>query len=191
MILVIDNYDSFVYNLVQYVGAVTKDVRVVRNNELSVDEAVGLNPSALVVSPGPGRPETAGISVELIRAMLSRQIPTLGVCLGHQAIALACGAAVVRADRVMHGKTSQVRHNGSAIFDGVPSEFEAMRYHSLIVDGDSVPNEMRVIAATTDGEIMGLAATAAPLVGLQFHPESIGTPFGRKIVTNFVTGITG
>jgi anthranilate synthase component 2 len=189
MIFVLDNYDSFTYNLVQYLGELGEDPVVRRNDELTVDDVLALAPDGIVVSPGPGRPAEAGISVPLIRRCTGT-IPVLGVCLGHQAIGEAFGGRIVRADRLMHGKTSPVAHEGSDVFAGLPSPFDAMRYHSLVVEPGSVPANLAVTAWSADrprgAEIMGLAHRDAPTWGVQFHPESVGTDVGRDLVRNFL-----
>ncbi len=190
MILVLDNYDSFTYNLVQYLGELGADPMVRRNDQVTVAEVLGLNPAALVISPGPGVPAAAGISVPLVQA-LTGKVPILGVCLGHQAIGEAFGGRIVRADRIMHGKTSPIEHTGAGVFAGLPSPFEAMRYHSLVVDPTSLPKELEVTAWTADRpagtEIMGLEHRFHPVFGVQFHPESVGTDVGRTLLANFVS----
>ncbi|MBI4500859.1 MAG: aminodeoxychorismate/anthranilate synthase component II [Gemmatimonadetes bacterium] len=189
MILVIDNYDSFTYNLVQYFGELGADPRVYRNDEITLEEIERLRPAAIVISPGPGTPADAGISVPLIRRCFER-LPILGVCLGHQALAEAFGGAVVRADRLMHGKTSPVEHTGAGIFQDVPSPVTAMRYHSLVVDPASVPSQLEVTAWAADrprgAEIMGLQHRSHPVFGVQFHPESVGTEVGKSLIRNFL-----
>jgi anthranilate synthase/aminodeoxychorismate synthase-like glutamine amidotransferase len=185
MILVIDNYDSFTYNLVQYLGELGADPVVHRNDAISVAAARRLKPERIVISPGPGRPEDAGISPALIEEMQSR-VPILGVCLGHQCLAQVHGATVRRAERLLHGKTSQVIHNNKALFRGVQNPFEATRYHSLIVDKDTLGEDLQVTAWTADQEIMGLVHRRYPLHGVQFHPESILTDQGMKILGNFL-----
>ena len=187
MILMIDNYDSFTYNLVQYLREMSAEVRVVRNDALSVADIEALAPSALVISPGPGRPEDAGISCDAIRAFAGH-IPILGVCLGHQAIGLVFGATVVHARKLMHGKVSEIACDGQGIFKGLDSRpFKAMRYHSLAVDPQSLPDSLAVSAtATDDGEIMGLRHKQFHIEGIQFHPESIMTPVGKRILRNFL-----
>jgi anthranilate synthase/aminodeoxychorismate synthase-like glutamine amidotransferase len=185
MILVIDNYDSFTYNLVQYLGELGAEPRVHRNDELSVAAAKRLRPERIVVSPGPGRPEDAGISPALIAAFAGR-VPVLGVCLGHQCLAHVHGAKITRAERLLHGKTSHVIHNGKDIFRGLENPFEATRYHSLIVDKDTLGPELAVTAWTADQEVMGLRHVKHPLFGVQFHPESILTTEGKKILANFL-----
>jgi anthranilate synthase/aminodeoxychorismate synthase-like glutamine amidotransferase len=190
MILVLDNYDSFTYNLVQYLGELGAEPMVRRNDQITVAEAEAMRPVALVISPGPGVPGTAGISVPLIRAFAERA-PVLGVCLGHQAIGEAFGGRIVRAGRIMHGKISPIEHDGSGVFAGLPSPFPAMRYHSLVVEPASLPAELRVTAWTADrdpgSEIMGLEHRARPVFGVQFHPESVGTDVGRMLMANFVS----
>ena len=185
MILVLDNYDSFTYNLVQYLGELGGEMLVYRNDQISVADVQQLAPTHIVISPGPGTPDEAGISLELV-ATLGRTIPTLGVCLGHQAIGQVYGADVVRAGRVMHGKTTAVMHDGSGLHAGLPSPFTAMRYHSLILDPATVPSTLRVTASTDDGEIMAIEHNELPLYGVQYHPESIMTEYGKEIVKNFL-----
>ena len=186
MLLVLDNYDSFTYNLVQYLGELGAEVEVRRNDAIGVEQIGELAPTGIVISPGPCAPAQAGISVEAIRRWGS-SIPILGVCLGHQAIGEAYGGAVVRADRVMHGKTSRVQHDGSGVFEGLPSPMEVMRYHSLVVAETGLPNELVVSARTREDQtIMGLRHRAWPVHGVQFHPESILTAEGRKILRNFL-----
>jgi anthranilate synthase component 2 len=183
VIVIIDNYDSFVYNLAQYAGQLGHECRVVRNNALTVDEVVRLNPSLILVSPGPGGPQDAGISLDLIRDR-GHQVPILGVCLGHQCIAEAFGARVVRAAVPMHGKLSPVFHRGAGAFDGLPSPLEVTRYHSLTVDPASLPDELVVTAWTDTGEVMGLRHRDLPIEGVQFHPESLFTEKGLDMVAN-------
>ena len=190
MLLMIDNYDSFTYNLVQYLGELGEDVRVVRNDALSVDEMRKLAPDRIVISPGPGTPDQAGVSLEMI-AKLGAQIPILGVCLGHQSIGQAFGGKVIRAREIMHGKTSQIHHNGKGVFAGLPNPFVATRYHSLIVEKSSLPSCLEVTAWTqnADGsldEIMGLRHKTLPIEGVQFHPESILTEHGHAQLRNFL-----
>ena len=186
MILLLDNYDSFTYNLYQYLGELGATVRVVRNDEMSAEEALGLGPQAVVISPGPGNPDQAGVSLDLIRACTGR-IPLLGVCLGHQALGQAFGGVVVRAPRLMHGKTSEIHHDGRSVFAGLPRPFTATRYHSLVVDRDSVPGCLEVSAWTDDGVVMGLRHREYPLEGVQFHPESILTTSGKHLLRNFLS----
>lgn len=185
MILMIDNYDSFTYNLVQYLGQMGEEVLVYRNDEISVGEIRELNPDAIFLSPGPCSPREAGITVDVIRE-LHHTTPIMGVCLGHQAIAYAFGGEVVRADRIMHGKTSEIINDGRTIFTGLPNPFTAGRYHSLIVKRDSLPDCLEVSAETEHGEIMGIRHRDRPVEGIQFHPESILTPNGKRIIRNFL-----
>jgi len=190
MLLMIDNYDSFTYNLVQYLGELGVEVRVVRNDELTVGEVAALTPERIVISPGPCTPNEAGISVPLIRA-LAGKIPILGVCLGHQAIGQAFGGEIVKARRVMHGKTSPVHHGGQGVFAGLPSPFEATRYHSLVIASEGLPDCMEVTAWTQDSqggrdEIMGVRHRTLPIQGVQFHPESILTRHGHDLLRNFI-----
>ena len=185
MLLVIDNYDSFTYNLVQYFGELGADPVVKRNDAMTPEEVEKLRPERIVISPGPGTPADAGISMEVIRLM-GRTTPILGVCLGHQCIAEVYGGKVVRADRLMHGKTSPIRHEGSGVFAGLPNPFEATRYHSLIVERRSVPACLRITADTAEGEIMGLQHREFPVHGVQFHPESILSREGKDLLRNFL-----
>jgi anthranilate synthase/aminodeoxychorismate synthase-like glutamine amidotransferase len=185
VILLIDNYDSFTFNLAQLLGELGHDLVVVRNDERSIPELVALEPSHVVISPGPGRPEDAGVTPDVVRAFAGRT-PLLGVCLGHQAIGLVYGGRVVAAPELVHGKAAQVRHDGRTIFAGLPETFLAGRYHSLIVDREGLPPELEVSARSADGLVMGLRHRALPLEGVQFHPESILTPCGRLILENFV-----
>ena len=184
-LLVIDNYDSFTYNLVQLFGEMDVDLTVKRNDEISIDEIKKLKPDRICISPGPGRPEDAGISSDLIRE-LGPRVPILGVCLGHQCIAQAFGGEVVRAERLMHGKTSQIHHQLRGVFKDLPEPLEATRYHSLIVRRESLPDSLVITAETDDGEIMGLQHRQFPIHGVQFHPESILTIEGRKLLANFL-----
>jgi len=190
VIFVLDNYDSFTYNLVQYLGELGAELRVERNDALTVEAVVGLAPRAIVVSPGPGTPERAGIAVPLVRAAAAHRIPLLGVCLGHQAIGAAFGGRVVRARRLMHGKTSEVRHEGRGVFAGLPSPLTAMRYHSLIVAPEDLPGVLRPSAWSADDqadpEMMAMHHDELPIHGVQFHPESIGTPSGKQLLANFL-----
>jgi para-aminobenzoate synthetase component 2 len=188
MILVIDNYDSFTYNLVQYLGELGAEVVVRRNDEVSVEEARTLAPTGLLISPGPGRPEEAGISLELIAA-LGVTTPIFGVCLGHQSIAQHFGASIVRAERLMHGRTSPIVHEGAGVFANLPSPITATRYHSLIVDPDTVPDELEVTARTEQGEIMGLRHRELSIEGVQFHPESFLTEHGHSLIENWLTSL--
>jgi para-aminobenzoate synthetase component 2 len=185
MLLMIDNYDSFTYNLVQYLGELGEDVRVYRNDKLTVEEIEALRPQRLVISPGPCTPKEAGISVDAIRHFAGR-IPVLGVCLGHQSLAVAFGGEVVRADRLMHGKTSMIHHDGKTIFRALPNPFEATRYHSLLVKRATVPDCLEVSAETAEGEIMGLRHRSLGVEGVQFHPESILTAAGMDLLRNFL-----
>ena len=185
MLLVIDNYDSFTYNLVQYLGELGQQVRVVRNNEVSVDDVEHMCPEAIVISPGPCTPNEAGISLEVI-SRLAGKIPILGVCLGHQAIGQAFGGKVIRAKEVVHGKTSRVFHDDKGLFAGLPNPFEATRYHSLIVERSSLPDCLEITAKTWDEEIMGLRHKTMPVEGVQFHPESFLTKVGKDLLRNFL-----
>jgi anthranilate synthase/aminodeoxychorismate synthase-like glutamine amidotransferase len=186
MILVIDNYDSFTYNLVQYLGELGSEVRVVRNDAASIDSISALQPARIVISPGPGRPEHAGITMDVIR-QLGSSIPILGVCLGHQAIGAVFGGAVVRASTPMHGKTSTIEHDGRGVFAGIDGPFVASRYHSLVVSDDGLPDELEVTARTReDRTIMGLRHRQRPIHGVQFHPESILTGEGMRLLRNFL-----
>lgn len=185
MILVIDNYDSFTYNLVQLMGELGAELKVVRNDQVTLADVQTLRPTHIVISPGPGTPEDGGVSLEVIRVM-GAATPILGVCLGHQCIGEAYGGIVTRAPRLMHGKTSMVYHRGDPLFTGVPNPFEATRYHSLIVQEDTLPESLKVIAFTDSGEIMAMRHREHPVVGVQFHPESILTTYGARILRNFL-----
>jgi len=186
MILVIDNYDSFTYNLVQYLGELGSEVRVVRNDAASIESISALQPAHIVISPGPGRPEHAGITMDVIRH-LGSTVPILGVCLGHQAIGAVFGGTVVRASTPMHGKTSTIEHDGRGVFTGIEGSFVASRYHSLVVSDDGLPNELEVTARTLeDRTIMGLRHRERPIHGVQFHPESILTGEGKRLLRNFL-----
>jgi anthranilate synthase component 2 len=185
MLLLIDNYDSFTYNLYHYLGELGADVQVWRNDAISAPEALALRPEAIVISPGPCDPDRAGISLELVRAAADR-CPILGVCLGHQAIAQAFGGKIVRAPQIMHGKLSPIEHAGDGLFQGLPSPFAATRYHSLVVEPASLPACLGVTARTADGVIMGLAHRQRPIYGVQFHPESIATEHGHRLLRNFL-----
>jgi len=185
MILVIDNYDSFTYNLVQYLGELGAEMRVFRNDEITVEQAVALNPEKVLVSPGPCTPKEAGISRDIIREFGSR-LPVLGVCLGHQSIGEVYGGKVVRAERLMHGKTSPMIHEGKSVFKGLPSPFDATRYHSLIVERETLPDCLEITAWTDEDEIMGFQHKEHPVHGVQFHPESILTIKGKKLLQNFL-----
>jgi anthranilate synthase component 2 len=186
-ILVIDNYDSFTYNLVQYFGELGASVKVVRNNEVTVDDVARMKPAQIVISPGPCTPSEAGISLDTIRRF-SGEIPILGVCLGHQAIGQAFGGKVVRAKRVMHGKVSEVRHDGKGVFTGLPADVTVTRYHSLAVERESLPDCLVVTAETEEGEIMGLRHRTLPVEGVQFHPEALLTEHGHAMLKNFMEG---
>jgi len=185
MILVIDNYDSFTYNLVQYLGELGAKLEVVRNDAMDVDALARMRPERIVISPGPGNPDQAGVSLEVIRR-LGPTTPTLGVCLGHQSIGQAFGATVTRARMLMHGKTSEIRHDGKGVFAGLSNPFTATRYHSLIVLAETVPDELEVSARTEDGQVMGLRHRRFPIEGVQFHPESILTVEGKRLLANFL-----
>jgi anthranilate synthase/aminodeoxychorismate synthase-like glutamine amidotransferase len=188
MVVVVDNYDSFTYNLVQYLGELGAVVTVMRNDAVTIDEIASARPERIVISPGPGRPEDAGVTMEVIRE-LGRATPILGVCLGHQAIGAVFGGSVVRASTPMHGKTSTIEHNGRGVFSGLTGPFLASRYHSLVVADDGLPDDLEVTARTQgDGVIMGLRHRTLPIHGVQFHPESILTGEGRKILRNFLDG---
>jgi anthranilate synthase/aminodeoxychorismate synthase-like glutamine amidotransferase len=186
MLLVIDNYDSFTYNLVQYLGELGQEIRVVRNDEIAATDIAGIAPSHIVISPGPCTPNEAGISLDTIRQYAGK-IPILGVCLGHQSIGQAFGGKVVRAGRVMHGKTSPILHEGQGVFAGLPSPFEATRYHSLLVERASLPDCLQITARTAEDEIMGLRHKTLPVEGVQFHPESFLTTVGKDLLRNFLT----
>jgi anthranilate synthase/aminodeoxychorismate synthase-like glutamine amidotransferase len=186
-VLLVDNYDSFTYNLYQYLGELGAEVRVVRNDELSAEAAVSLSPDRIVISPGPGTPDQAGITLDLIRRAAGL-IPVLGVCLGHQALGQAFGGDVRRAPKLMHGKTSQIHHDGRGVFAGLPDPFTATRYHSLVVERGSVPESLVVSAWTDDGIVMGLRHREHALEGVQFHPESILTTVGKDLLRNFLEG---
>ncbi len=185
MILVIDNYDSFTYNLVQYLGELGAEVRVERNDTITVPDIEALAPERLLISPGPCSPKEAGISCAAIEAFAGR-IPVFGVCLGHQCLGQVYGGKVVRADRLMHGKTSPIQHTGEGIFKGMPNPFEATRYHSLLVERESLPDILKITAETAEGEIMGLQHRSEPVFGVQFHPESILTQDGKRMLANFL-----
>ncbi|MBN1587632.1 MAG: aminodeoxychorismate/anthranilate synthase component II [Candidatus Omnitrophica bacterium] len=185
MILMLDNYDSFTYNLVQYLGELGEKLETRRNDKTTVEEIRRLAPRQIVISPGPGGPKDAGISLQLIKE-LGGEIPILGVCLGHQCISEAFGGRIVRASRIMHGKTSEIRHKGRSLFEGLPEPFAATRYHSLILDKDSVPEALEVTAWTDQGEIMGVQHKSLPIWGVQFHPESILTTVGKDMLRNFL-----
>lgn len=186
MVLVIDNYDSFTYNLVQYLGELKADVQVHRNDQITLEQIRALNPERILVSPGPCSPNEAGLSNEIVREF-GRSIPLFGVCLGHQCIGHTFGAKVVVNYRMMHGKTSMIKHNGEDLFEGVPNPFAATRYHSLVIQRDTLPDFLEVTAETEEGEVMGIRHRHLPIWGVQFHPESILTESGRKIMQNFLT----
>ena len=186
MILVIDNYDSFTYNLVQYLGEMGAELDVRRNDQITLAEVAQIAPTQIVISPGPGTPDDAGITLDLIREF-GPKTPIFGVCLGQQAMGQALGGKVIRADKLMHGKTSPVYHEGQGVFEGLPSPFEATRYHSLIVERETLPDVLEITAHTDDGEIMGLKHKTWPLEGVQFHPESVLTEHGKQILRNFLT----
>ncbi len=185
MILFIDNYDSFTYNLVQYLGEIHPDMKVFRNDAITIEEIDNLQPDYIVISPGPCSPKEAGISVEVVQK-LGTKYPILGVCLGHQSIGYAFGGQIVRADRIMHGKVSPIYHNNHPLFKNVPSPFEATRYHSLIIKRDTCPPVLEIIAETDQKEIMAVAHKSLPIWGVQFHPESILTHYGKQILQNFI-----
>lgn len=190
MLMLIDNYDLFTYNLAQYFGELGVEIQVYRNDALTPQEVASLHPAYIVISPGPGGPAEAGISREVIRR-LGPETPTLGVCLGHQCIGDVFGGIIVSAPRLMHGKTSLIHHEGDALFEGVPQPFEAGRYHSLVVDPESIPASLKVIAHTADGEVMALRHNQYPIVGVQFHPELILTSHGKQILKNFLANGAG
>ncbi len=185
MILMIDNYDSFTYNLVQYLGELGAELRVVRNDRITLDEIAALQPEKIVISPGPCTPKEAGVSVPLIKKFAGK-IPILGVCLGHQSIGEAFGGNIIRAKKLMHGKTSMIAHDGHGVFAGLPNPFEATRYHSLAIERKTCPTCLTITAESEDGEIMGVRHTSLPIEGVQFHPESILTTAGKDLLRNFV-----
>jgi anthranilate synthase component 2 len=193
VLLILDNYDSFTWNLVQYLGELGAEPLVRRNDALSVADALASGPDGIVISPGPGEPAQAGISVSLVRAAAERGVPLLGVCLGHQAIGEAFGGTVVRASHPMHGKTARVRHDGAGLFAGLPEPLSVMRYHSLVVDPGSLPDELEVTAWSADAaegeEVMALRHRHAPIQGVQFHPESVATSGGRQLLANFLASL--
>ena len=189
MILLIDNYDSFSYNLYQLIGEIDPDIKVIRNDEMTIAQIRELNPDRIILSPGPGRPENAGIIVEAARS-LGKDIPILGVCLGHQAICAAFGATVTYAKELMHGKQSDVKFNMDCpLFKGCPETAPVARYHSLAADADTIPDELKITAVTTDGEVMAIQHSQYPIFGVQFHPESIMTPDGKTMLKNFIKNI--
>ena len=185
MILMIDNYDSFTYNLVQAFRSLGADVQVVRNDQIDVAGIRARAPSALILSPGPGNPDSAGVTLEAIRAF-GAELPMVGVCLGHQSVAQAFGGRIVHAKQLMHGKTSRIRHDGKGLFAGLPQDFAAMRYHSLAVERETLPDCFEISATSEDGEIMGLRHKTLPIESVQYHPESIGTPDGMRQMRNFI-----
>ena len=185
MLLVIDNYDSFTYNLVQYLGELGQDISVYRNDKITLKEIESLKPEKIVISPGPCTPKEAGISVDLIKQFAGR-IPILGVCLGHQSIGYALGGEIIHAKKLMHGKTSMINHDGKTIFKNLPNPFEATRYHSLVIERESIPDELEISAETDDGEIMGVRHKEYIIEGVQFHPESILTKVGKDLLRNFL-----
>jgi anthranilate synthase component II len=185
MILVIDNYDSFTYNLVQIVGKMSSDIRVIRNQDMSIDEISAISPRGIILSPGPGRPEDAGVTVDVVRK-LGATIPILGVCLGHQSIGYAFGAKIVHAPTIMHGRTSEVIHSGETILRSISSPLIAGRYHSLVISPEKFPDELKISSRTSDGIIMGVTHRKYPIEGIQFHPESILTPEGQHILHNWL-----
>lgn len=189
MILVVDNYDSFTWNLVQLLAATGAAVEVVRNDAASAAELLARRPAGIVLSPGPGRPETAGVCMELLRRR--PEVPLLGVCLGHQALGVACGARCVRAPEVVHGKTSEIHHDGTGLFAGLPERFVATRYHSLVLETESLPAELRPVARTADGTLMAIAHRELPYHGVQFHPESFATAGGARLAGNFLALCAG
>jgi anthranilate synthase component 2 len=186
VILIIDNYDSFTYNVYQYVGVIRKDVEVIRNDKISVEKVEELSPQGIIISPGPGRPEDAGISVDIIRNLGSK-IPIFGICLGHQAMGYAMGGSITSAPKIMHGKVSMIEHNREGVFENIPSPFSATRYHSLVISPEFFPEELEITAQTQDGVIMGVRHKQyRSMVGVQFHPESVMTESGMEMVRNFL-----
>ena len=185
MILMIDNYDSFTYNLVQYLGELGANLRVVRNDKITLDEIAALAPEKIVISPGPCTPKEAGVSVPLIKEFAGK-IPILGVCLGHQSIGEAFGGSIIRAKKLMHGKTSMISHDGAGVFANLPNPFEATRYHSLVIERETCPDCLQITAESEDGEIMGVRHQSLPVEGVQFHPESILTTAGKDLLRNFL-----
>lgn len=186
MLLLIDNYDSFTYNLVHYLGMLGADVTVYRNDQLSVEDAMAMKPAGILLSPGPGYPEQAGICVELTRAAAAAEMPLMGVCLGHQTLGHAFGGKVVQAGEIVHGKMGHMHHDGTGVFAGLPSPFDATRYHSLVVDRDTLPDCLRITASLQNGIIMGLQHRTLPMHGVQFHPESIRSEHGHAMLQNFL-----
>ena len=190
-LLMIDNYDSFTYNLVQYLGEIGADVEVVRNDSESLDALLERRPDGVVISPGPGVPQDAGVSIQVVEAFAARGTPVFGVCLGHQSIGVVYGGRIVRARSIMHGKTSQMHHQGQGVFEGLPDPFVATRYHSLVIEPESCPDVLEVTARTEDGEIMGVRHRELPVEGVQFHPESILTEVGKPLLGNFLRTCAG
>ena len=188
-VLVVDNYDSFTFNLVQYLGELGADPNVYRNDEVTIEEIERSGPDAVLISPGPGTPDDAGISLDVVSWCANNRTPLLGVCLGHQAIAQTFGARIERAPDVMHGKTSFVTHDGRGVFAGLDSPIEAMRYHSLAIDAATLPRELSIAASTQDGVVMGVRHKTLPIEGVQFHPESILTSSGKRMLTNFLSAV--
>ena len=186
MIFVLDNFDSFTYNLVQYLYLLNQEVTVLRNNAVTVEEIFSMNPEAILLSPGPGRPESAGIMIELLKSVAGKN-PVLGVCLGHHAIGAAFGGNIIHARNIMHGKISEITHDGKGLFAGLTSPFKAVRYHSLVIDPETLPECLEVTARSDDGEIMGIRHKTLPLEGIQYHPESILTATGKRQLANFLT----
>ncbi|ATO49519.1 aminodeoxychorismate/anthranilate synthase component II [Brevibacillus laterosporus] len=186
MIIMIDNYDSFTYNLVQFVGELGEELRVFRNDKITLEEIENMKPDYLMISPGPCTPNEAGISMDVVRHFAGK-VPIFGVCLGHQSIGQVFGGKIVRADRLMHGKTSEVLHDGKTIFASIPSPFQAARYHSLVIQEESIPEEIEITARTPEGEIMAIRHRELPIEGVQFHPESIITQYGKQMLKNFLT----
>ena len=190
-LLMIDNYDSFTYNLVQYLGELGAEIEVVRNDVLETEALLSRGAEGVVVSPGPGEPARAGVSIDVVRRFAERRIPVLGVCLGHQAIGVAFGGRIVRARSIMHGKTSKIEHDGRGVFTGLSQSFEATRYHSLVIEEASCPDMLDITARTADGEIMGVRHRELRVEGVQFHPESILTQVGKQLLRNFLDGCAG
>ncbi len=190
-LLMIDNYDSFTYNLYQYLGEMGAEVDVIRNDAETLESLLARDPDGVVISPGPGIPEEAGVSVEVVERFAARGTPVFGVCLGHQSIGLAYGGRIVRARSIMHGKTSLMHHEGQGVFEGLPAPFEATRYHSLVIEPDSCPEILEITARTEDGEIMGVRHRELPVEGVQFHPESILTEAGKQLLGNFIRTCAG
>ncbi|MED1663663.1 aminodeoxychorismate/anthranilate synthase component II [Brevibacillus laterosporus] len=186
MIIMIDNYDSFTYNLVQFVGELGEELRVFRNDKITLEEIENMKPDYLMISPGPCTPNEAGISMDVVRHFAGK-VPIFGVCLGHQSIGQVFGGKIVRADRLMHGKTSEVLHDSKTIFASIPSPFQAARYHSLVIQEESIPEEIEITARTPEGEIMAIRHRELPIEGVQFHPESIITQYGKQMLKNFLT----